>query len=361
MKRLFVLLTLTFFCSVLSIKANTLYGRVVEVEDGKTMTIENTGRRVKVALKLAEPPDKEQAFADIARQHLSGLVLGRQVAIEYTGLGADALLIGRVFCDNRDVGLQMIRDGVAWFDRSYESELNEAERRVYADSEQAARNERRGIWQDPAPVAPWEWRKTSATTKSSDERHRAASPARNSATNVAAPIANPTASYAKPPSSISVKVADQKWPLFSPSDNLFAIRVPGGGREFSTEIDLQKGNKANINIYLVNHLKIAYLIVWGSGPRQDDTISTLFDKTVEHLNDAFAAHGFPCDFVPEKAEQMKGYTGRLYNIQGCYFKGAIRSYFKIEGKTLKIFFVGVMSEDASNPGIKEFLDSFTIN
>src|SRR3982751_4636891 len=140
MKRLFALLLLTLVCSALSVKANTLYGRVVEVLDGKTMTVENTGRRVKVALKLAAPPDKEQPLADLARQHLSGLVLGRQVAVEYTGLGADALRLGRVFCDNRDVGLQMIRDGVAWFDHSYESELNEAERRVYADSEQAARN-----------------------------------------------------------------------------------------------------------------------------------------------------------------------------------------------------------------------------
>src|SRR5689334_13480741 len=162
MKRLFVFLLLTLFCSVLSVKANTLYGRVVEVQDGKTMTIENTGRRVKVALKLAEPPDTGQPFADVARLHLSGLVLGRQVTVAYTGLGADALLLGRVFCDNRDVGLQMIRDGVAWFERTYQAELNEAERRVYADSEQAARNEHRGIWQDPAPVAPWEWKKVSA-------------------------------------------------------------------------------------------------------------------------------------------------------------------------------------------------------
>jgi endonuclease YncB( thermonuclease family) len=356
MKRLCALILLTIFCSVLSIRANTLYGRVVEVQDGMTMTVENTGRRVKVALKLAAPPDKGQPFADVAQQHLQGMVLGRQVAVEYTGLGADALLLGRVFCDNRDVGLQMIRDGVAWFDKSYEAELNEAERRVYADSEQAARNEHRGIWQDPAPVAPWEWRKTSADKSTEGGRVRI-SAERNSATNPAS--AKTPATYAKP--SPPVKAAGQRWPLFSPSGNLFSIRVPGGGKEFAVELDLKKGGKVDANFYWVNHLKIAYIVLWANGPRQDDTLDALFEKTVNALNDAAAAHGLPCEFVPEKDAPMKGFTGQRYNVRDCYFKGAIRNYFKIEGQTLKVFYVGVMSEDPNNPEIKAFLDSFTIN
>lgn len=360
MQRLFAFLLLTIFCSVFSIKANTLYGRVVEVQDGKTMVIENTGRRVKVALKLAEPPDKEQAFADVARQHLSGLVLGRQVAVEYSGLGADALLLGRVFCDNRDVGLQMIRDGVAWFDHGYESELNETERHVYADSEQAARNEHRGIWQDPAVLSPWEWRRTSAT-KLSGEVRPSASATGKYATNNTAPIVKTPASYAQPSSSAPVKAGAQKWPLFSPSGNLFSIRVPGGGKELSAEIDLKKGGKVNANFYWVNHLKIGYIVLWASGPREDETLDALFDKTVDALNEMTAAHGFPCEFVQEKDAPMKGYTGRRYNVHDCYFKGGIRNYFKFEGGTLKAFFVGVLSEDPDNPEIKEFLNSFTIN
>lgn len=357
MKRLFVLLALTLFCSTLSIKANTLYGRVVEVQDGKTMTVENTGRRVRVALKLAEPPDSAQPFADVARLHLSGLVLGRQVSVSYTGLGADALLLGRVFCDNRDVGLQMIRDGVAWYDPTYEGELNDAERRVYADSEQAARSEHRGIWQDPAPVAPWEWRKASAV-KTGEGARVQISAARNSATE---PAAKTPATYAKPSAPATVKAGGTAWPLYSPANNLFSIRIPSGGHELGAEIDLSKSGKVNANIYWVNHLKIGYIVLWASGPRQDETLTKLFDKTVEALNNSTASKGLPCDFAEEKDVPMSGYTGRRYNIKGCYFKGAIRNYFKFEGKTLKVFFVGVIAEDPNNPEIREFLDSFKIN
>lgn len=360
MKRLFGLLLLTIFCSLLAVKANTLNGRVVEVLDGKTMTVENTGRRIKVALKLAEPPEKEQAYSDVARLHLSGLVLGRQVAVEYTGLGAEALLLGRVFCENRDVGLQMIRDGVAWFDRSYESELNEAERRVYADSEQAARSEHRGIWQDPAPVAPWEWRQANAL-KSSKGASAYAPAVGKSVTNAAVSPVKTRASYVKPSLLPAAKAEAQKWPLFSPTDNLFSIRVPGGGRDFSAEVVVSKGSAINAHFYWVRHLKIGYLVAWASGPHQDETLNALFNRAVDALNDAAAAHGLPCEFVQEKDAAMNGYTGRRYKVQGCYFNGAIRNYFKIEGKTLKVVYVGVMSENPDDPAVKDFLDSFTIN
>lgn len=360
MKSLFVLFTLIIFCSLLSTKANTLNGRVVEVEDGKTMTIENTGRRVKVALKLAEPPAKDQPFADIARQHLSGLVLGREIAVSYTGLGADALLLGRVFCDNRDIGLQMIRDGVAWFDQSSESELNDAERRVYLDSEEAARNEHRGIWQDAAPIAPWEWRKASAATLNDGARVYPASAAKP-ATPVAASSHRTATGSANRSASSPVKAVDQKWPLYSPSNNLFSIRVPTGGEELSAEVDLKQGGQVKAHFYFVGHLKVAYVVLWASGPRGDETLNALFDKTVAALNNSTVSHGFPCDFAQEKDVPLKGYTGRRYNIHDCYFKGGIRNYFKFEGQTLKAFFVGVLTEDPDNPEIKEFLDSFTIN
>ena len=59
--------------------------------------------------------------------------------------------------DNTDIGAQMIRDGAAWFDASNQGRLSGADREIYQQSEQAARSERRGLWQAEAPVAPWEF------------------------------------------------------------------------------------------------------------------------------------------------------------------------------------------------------------
>jgi endonuclease YncB( thermonuclease family) len=288
--------------------------------------------------------------------HLAGFVFNRQVTVEYTGLGAGAMLIARVFCDDRDVGLQMIRDGVAWFDRSYESELGAQSQRLYADSEQAARSEHRGIWQDSSPVPPWEWRQAKADKSYNGTTNAVAAVKKSSTTNVALPgITTP------PVKAHSVKTEAPKWPTFSPSGNLFSLRMPGGAREFSAEVTVPNGRSINATFRWVNHLKIGYLAVWASGPYENQTISALFDRTVDALNDAAAAHGLPCEFFQEKDNSMRGFTGRRYKVRGCYFNGAIRNYFKIEGKTMKVIFVGVMSEVPDDPAVKEFLESFEIN
>ena len=73
-----------------------------------------------------DAPEKDQAYAEEARQHLSDLILNKVVVVEYTGLGDNALIVGKVFLKETDVGAQMIRDGVAWYDRSFDSMLSEA-------------------------------------------------------------------------------------------------------------------------------------------------------------------------------------------------------------------------------------------
>jgi endonuclease YncB( thermonuclease family) len=349
----FVALLTVLYCA-LPVKANTLQAIVVEVSDGKTITVENTGRRIKVVLKAAEAPEKDQPYGDVARLHLAGFVLNRQVTVEYTGLGAGALLIARVFYEDRDIGLQMIRDGVAWFDRNYESELGAQAQRLYADSELAARSERRGIWQDSSPVPPWQWRQ--ARADKSDKGITTAAPKKSAAANAGLPVTTAT-----PVKTRSGKGEVPKWPTFSPSDNLFSLRMPGNAREFSAEVAVPNGRSINATFRWVNHLKIGYLAVWASGPYENQIISALFDRTVDALNDAAAAHGLPCEFFQEKDSSMSGYVGRRYKVRGCYFNGAIRNYFKIEGKTMKVIFVGVMSEVPDDPAVKEFLESFEIN
>lgn len=356
MKRFLLVTLLTVFYCALPVSAHTLRALVVEVHDGKTITVENSGRRLKVALKAAEAPERDQPYGEVARQHLSRFVLNREVALEYTGLGASALLIARVMVEDRDIGLQMIRDGVAWFDRNYEGELGPAERRVYADSETAARNEHRGIWKDPSPIPPWEWRQANAD-KSNGKMIVSPSYAGKSTGNHMAASAETPATPAKR----TVKNSSVKWPVFSPTGNLFSIRIPGGGRAFSAEVNVPKGRPVNANFYWVHHLKIGYLAVWASGPHEHETVSALFDRSVEALNEAAAARGLSCEFYQVRDAPMGGYIGRQYKVRGCYLNGVMRNYYKVEGKTLKVIFVGVMSEIPNDPSVNEFLDSFVIN
>jgi endonuclease YncB( thermonuclease family) len=55
-----------------------------------------------------------------------------------------------------DVNAEQVRQGMAWVFRQYADDATLYE--IEADS----KAQRRGLWQGPAPVPPWEWRRTKA-------------------------------------------------------------------------------------------------------------------------------------------------------------------------------------------------------
>src|SRR2546428_3979502 len=148
-----LLLSVYTLCS-----ASALEGQVAEVVDGGTITVISLKRPVKVKLIGIAALDPNQPYADVARQHLSDLILNKFVVVRYSRL-QDGYLVGKVMLGDMDVAAQMIRDGVVWYDKPDESHLEDLERQLYDASEQAARNERRGLWHDESPMAPWEFRK----------------------------------------------------------------------------------------------------------------------------------------------------------------------------------------------------------
>jgi len=145
-------------CTSVVASAVTLQAKVVEVQSGNTLIVSNTNRPVHVRLKSVVPPEAGQPFSDTARDHLKVLVFDKTVTVEYTHL-ADGYLEARVLLNGVDIGSQMLRDGVAWYDHATDYQLDESDRNLYALCEQAARAEKRGLWQDDSPLAPWDYRR----------------------------------------------------------------------------------------------------------------------------------------------------------------------------------------------------------
>jgi Staphylococcal nuclease homologue len=56
--------------------------------------------------------------------------------------------------DGTNVNYQLVKDGWCWWFRRYAPEDSELEQ-----SELEAREAKKGLWVDPQPVPPWEWRK----------------------------------------------------------------------------------------------------------------------------------------------------------------------------------------------------------
>lgn len=77
--------------------------------------------------------------------------------------GLSNLAYGREVCkvldDSRDAGLEQIRTGMAWWFRRYANEQSPEDRERYERAEEEAKAKKLGLWRDPNPVPPWEWRK----------------------------------------------------------------------------------------------------------------------------------------------------------------------------------------------------------
>ncbi len=132
---------------------------VTSIIDGDTL-IGAGGNKVEIRIRLdgVEAPEPGQALHEIAKQHLSELVLNRQVTLVISSAATGAGVSGRIYLGEIDIGAQMIRDGAAWFDVPHSPVQSAGPSYVYNESEKAARAERRGIWQEDSPTAPWAFR-----------------------------------------------------------------------------------------------------------------------------------------------------------------------------------------------------------
>ena len=59
----------------------------------------------------------------------------------------------------RHLPLNWRADRMTWWCRKYAHEQTPEDRRLYELAEQEARERGVGLWQEPEPVAPWEWRR----------------------------------------------------------------------------------------------------------------------------------------------------------------------------------------------------------
>jgi endonuclease YncB( thermonuclease family) len=108
-----------------------------------------------------------------AKEAMSGLVFGKDVKLRPHSIDRYGRLVARVFVDGRDAGLELLKEGFCWVYEKYVGQASAEIQPSYRDAQAAAQSEKAGLWQDPEPVPPWEWRKEEPATpqsQSSDAR-----------------------------------------------------------------------------------------------------------------------------------------------------------------------------------------------
>ena len=139
-----------------------LTGQVVRILDGDTLEVLVDLRPTRVRLAEIDAPEKRQPFGTRSRQALADLVFRKTVTVKEAGQDRYGRTIGTVLVDGQSANRAMVQAGMAWAYRAYLVDTS------LLKVEAQAREARTGLWADPAPVAPWEWR---AAEKSGRTEH----------------------------------------------------------------------------------------------------------------------------------------------------------------------------------------------
>jgi endonuclease YncB( thermonuclease family) len=132
---------------------------VVRVSEGDTIVVLDAGNaQYKIRLTGIDAPERGQAFGTRSRDHLSDLIAGKFVVVEYEKRDRYERILGKVLLSGNDMNLEQIRAGLAWHYKKYQNEQTTADKVAYSDAEREARMAKRGLWQDANPMPPWEYR-----------------------------------------------------------------------------------------------------------------------------------------------------------------------------------------------------------
>ncbi|MDX5419013.1 MAG: thermonuclease family protein [Hymenobacteraceae bacterium] len=128
--------------------------KVVGVKDGDTFEVLRNGQTITVRLFGIDTPEKNQAYGQRAKQFASDLAFGKNVRLIEHNKDRYGRTVGTIILpDGRNLNEEMVREGYAWHYKAYSKD------KTLENLEADARRFKRGLWQDPNPVAPWDFRK----------------------------------------------------------------------------------------------------------------------------------------------------------------------------------------------------------
>jgi micrococcal nuclease len=136
---LYVFITLSYKCVV------------IQVKDGDSIVI-TYGQEIR--LSHIDAPEWDQPWGEQASERVKELALNKRVTLKCIGKDRYGRTLAEVTLpDGRILNHVLVEEGLAWHYRRYSND------RYYQQLELEARAKKRGLWSDPDPKAPWEWRR----------------------------------------------------------------------------------------------------------------------------------------------------------------------------------------------------------
>jgi endonuclease YncB( thermonuclease family) len=127
-------------------------GKITRVIDGDTFNMQTATGIIKVRLDGIDCPENKQPFSADSKAFLNRY-LNMQCKLTAKGKDRYGRILAVLWVDGTNINLLMVHKGYAWHFKKYSKDT------ALAEAEIKARESRKGLWQEPNPIAPWDWRK----------------------------------------------------------------------------------------------------------------------------------------------------------------------------------------------------------
>ena len=137
--------------------AHAWMAKVVSVTDGDTIKVYNAELgQVKIRFYGIDTPEKGQPYGKAAGKYLASLVAGAAVEVESVTKDRYGRTVGIVWDNETNINQEMVRSGYAWV---YQRYCDKPFCDYWLALENEAKTSKFGLWQEPNPIPPWEWRR----------------------------------------------------------------------------------------------------------------------------------------------------------------------------------------------------------
>lgn len=129
-------------------------GKVIHIVDGDTYDLLIEGNKtIRIRMDGIDAPERGMPFYKVSKKYLGQLCLQKQVKLKSTGKDANNRYLGFTYLnDGTELGHAMIKAGLAWHFKKYNSDKDLAQLEINA------RNAKLGIWSEVNPTPPWKIR-----------------------------------------------------------------------------------------------------------------------------------------------------------------------------------------------------------
>ncbi|WP_319371201.1 thermonuclease family protein [uncultured Ilyobacter sp.] len=129
-------------------------GKVLYIPDGDTIHITMNGEKFKIRFYGIDCPEISQPYGLEAKEFLMRHIDKNDVKVEVVEKDRYGRLVGKVYSRGVYLNELMVEEGYAWWYKNYAKKEKKME-----ILQIRAEKEKKGLWSQENPQAPWEYRK----------------------------------------------------------------------------------------------------------------------------------------------------------------------------------------------------------